>query len=60
MKMNAEAFDAFHSPNLPPLAELEITIKGMKGVVNPNNLTVCGLCFFGWVLKYLGYCMTIV
>ena len=28
MKADSGAFDAFHSPNLPPLAELEIKIKG--------------------------------
>ena len=27
-KIDAEALDAFHSHNLPPLAELEVTIKG--------------------------------
>ena len=28
VKADSGAFDAFHSPNLPPLAELEIKIKG--------------------------------
>ena len=28
LKADAEGFDAFHSPNMRPLATLEISIKG--------------------------------
>ncbi len=39
MKVDSGAFDAFHSPNLPPLAELEIKIKG-TGIVSGSLMVV--------------------